>query len=139
MWKCSKCARTFANRNQTHTCAQLRDLDAHFEGRESRSLFDAFADAVQACGRVDILPEKTRIAFHVRMSFAQITPRNTYLLGHFVFARRVEHPRFRKIETMSARNHVHHFRIDSTGDIDEQFRDWIAEAYAVGEQRHLVK
>ena len=92
---------------------------------------------MRRCGPVEILPEKTRIAFHVRMSFAQITPRRDYLLGHFVFARRVEHPRFRKIETISARNHVHHFRIDSAGDIDAQFREWIAEAYAVGEQRHI--
>jgi hypothetical protein len=137
LWRCGECGRTFANPNQTHTCAGLRDLAAHFVNRESRPLFDAFADAVRGCGPVEILPEKTRIAFHVRMSFAQITPRRNYLLGHFVFARRVEHPRFRKIETISARNHVHHFRIDSAGDIDAQFREWIAEAYAVGEQRHI--
>jgi hypothetical protein len=30
MWSCPRCARTFANRNQTHTCAPLGDLDQHF-------------------------------------------------------------------------------------------------------------
>jgi len=139
LWKCPNCARTFANPNQTHPCRALGTIDTHFEGRESRALFDAFTDAVRACGPVDILAEKTRIAFHVRMSFAQITPRNDYLLGHFVLARRVEHARFRKIETFSPRNVVHHFRIDSLRDFDMEFRGWIAEAYAVGEQRHLVK
>jgi len=29
MWRCPDCGRTFANRNQTHTCAALGDLDGH--------------------------------------------------------------------------------------------------------------
>lgn len=41
-----------------------------------RTLFDAFVAALQTFGPVTILPEKTRIAFQVRMSFAQLTPRN---------------------------------------------------------------
>ena len=32
MWTCPHCGRTFANRNQTHRCAALGDLDAHFAG-----------------------------------------------------------------------------------------------------------
>ena len=55
-----------------------------------------------------------------------------------VFARRIEHPRSRNIETISRRNHVHHFRITSVEDIDAEFVEWLAEAYAVGEQRHLA-
>lgn len=84
-----------------------------------------------------MLPEKTRIAFHVRMSFAQVTPRQRWLDGHVVLARRLEHPRFRKIETFSPRNHVHHFRLLTLQDIDADFRSWIREAYRVGAQEHL--
>lgn len=32
--RCAACGRTFANRNQTHTCAQLADLDSHFTRTE---------------------------------------------------------------------------------------------------------
>jgi len=88
---------------------------------------------------VRILPEKTRIAFQVRMSFAQVTPRTNWLDGHVVLARRLEHPRFRAVQTISKGNHVHTFRLSTPRDVDAQFRKWLAEAYAVGEQRHLHK
>lgn len=141
LWRCPKCDRVFANRNQMHTCAGLHDLEHHFAGREPivRELFDLVATAVRSIGPVIILPEKTRIAFQVRMSFAQVTPRKRWLDGHVVLARRLEHPRFRKIETFSARNHLHAFRLEHPIDIDRTFIAWMREAYAVGEQRHLEK
>ena len=138
LWQCKKCRRHFANRNQSHACGRL-DLKHHFSGKrpEIRALFKQVAAAIRALGPVRILPEKTRIAFQVRMSFAQITPRTNWLDGHVVLARRLEHPRFRNIQTISPRNHVHTFRLARPEDVDEQFRAWLAEAYAVGEQRHI--
>jgi hypothetical protein len=138
MWVCPTCERRFANRNQTHTCG-LHTLDRHFSGRPPRirTLFEAVRQAIEALGPVTVLPEKTRIAFHMRMSFAQLTPRNRWLDGHLVLARRLDHPRFRRVETLSPRNHVHHFRITTADEIDAQLIAWLTEAYAVGEQRHL--
>jgi hypothetical protein len=66
-----------------------------------------------------------------------VTPRRGWLDGHVVLARRLQHPRFRRVETFSARNHRHAFRIAGMGAIDDDFRAWIAEAYLVGEQQHL--
>jgi endogenous inhibitor of DNA gyrase (YacG/DUF329 family) len=71
------------------------------------------------------------------MSFAQITPRQRWLDGHVVLARRLESVRFRRIDTISRRNHVHVFRITRAAEIDAEFRRWLAEAYAVGKQEHL--
>ena len=138
LWHCKKCGRDFANRNQSHACGRY-DLKHHFQGKrpEIRALFDEVVAAVRALGPVRVLPEKTRIAFQVRMSFAQVTPRAHWLDGHLVLARRLEHPRFRRIQTISPRNHVHFFRLTAPGEIDAEFRAWLAEAYAVGEQRHL--
>lgn len=138
MWRCKACGRAFANRNQTHTCG-AHDLEHHLANKppEIRALYDAFARAVRRCGRVTVLPEKTRVAFHVRMSFAQVTPRRKWLDGHLVLARRVENERFTRVETFSARNHLHAFRIRDVRELDEQFLAWIAESYAVGEQKHL--
>jgi hypothetical protein len=114
-------------------------LEHHFRGKsaEIRELFDSFVTIVRSIGAVRILPEKTRIAFQVRMSFAQVTPRQRWLDGHVVLARRLEHPRFRKVETFSPRNHMHVFRLTSQSDLDGQLRGWLEEAYRVGEQRHL--
>jgi hypothetical protein len=66
-----------------------------------------------------------------------VTPRRRFLDGHFVFARTVPHPRFRRIDSISRRNHVHHFRLMTPAEIDAEFCSWVREAYTVGAQRHL--
>lgn len=138
LWICPRCRRRFANRNQSHACGR-HDLAHHFQGKDRsiRALYDAVRRAVARCGPVTVIPEKTRIAFQARMSFAQVTPRTRWLDGHVVLARRLPHPRFRRIETISPRNHVHHFRLTSPAEIDVDFRAWLREAYAVGKQEHL--
>lgn len=138
LWRCLKCGRDFANRNQSHACGTY-DLADHFRNKppEIRALFDRVVGLINAIGPVRILPEKTRIAFQVRMSFAQLTPRQRWLDGHIVLARRLESPRFRRIETFSPRNHLHAFRLTAPADLDAEFQAWLAEAYAVGEQKHL--
>jgi uncharacterized protein DUF5655 len=138
LWTCPRCKRRFANRNQTHSCGR-HDLAHHFRGKDRsiRVLFDTIRRAIAACGPVIVLPEKTRIAFQVRMSFAQVTPRRRWIDGHVVLARRLPHPRFRRIETFSPRNHVHHFRVVTPGEVDADFCSWVREAYQVGAQEHL--
>ncbi len=138
LWTCPRCRRRFANRNQSHACGR-HDLAHHFSGKDPavRRLFNRVRRAIRAAGPITLLPEKTRIAFQVRISFAQVTPRQRFLDGHFVFARTILHPRFRRIDSISRRNHVHHFRLTAPAEIDAEFRSWIREAYAVGAQRHL--
>ena len=138
MWRCPKCKRQFANTHQSHACGR-HSLHAHFDGKSPhiRAIYDAFVAALSAIGPVTILPEKTRVAFQVRMSFAQLTPRRNWVDGHVVLARRLEHPRFRSVQTFSPRNHLHVFRLASVDEIDDEVRAWLKEAYAVGEQRHL--
>ncbi|MGH9745933.1 MAG: DUF5655 domain-containing protein [Candidatus Acidiferrales bacterium] len=102
-------------------------------------LFREFAKLVRRCGPVRIVPEKTRIAFQVRMSFAAISLRRDSIVGHAVLARRLENPRFTKIEYISPRNHVHSFRFTSLKELDREVLGWLREAYRVGQQRHLSK
>jgi hypothetical protein len=141
LWECPRCGRTFANANQTHTCAALGDLDRHFAGSapEVRRTFDRVLAVAESLGPVSVLPERSRIAFHVRMSFAAFMPRRAWLDGHLVLARRIESPRFRRIEEFSPRNVLHAFRLTSAVEVNAEFAAWLAEAYAVGEQRHLVR
>lgn len=139
LWTCPRCRRTFANTNQTHTCAALGDLAAHFRGTQPsvRETFDRVLVTVRRLGPVDVLAEKTRIALHVRMSFAAFTPRTRWLDGHLVLARTVPSPRFRRIEECSQRNVLHVFRLTDPDQVDGEFAAWLSEAYQVGEQRHL--
>jgi hypothetical protein len=139
MWACPRCGRTFANRNQAHTCAPLGDLDRHFARTSPavRATFDRVLAVVSGLGPVTVLPEKTRIALHARMSFAAFMPRRHWLGGHLVLARHIDSPRFLRVDTYSPRNVVHAFRLTSPTDVDEEFAAWLAEAYQVGAGRHL--
>lgn len=141
LWRCPECDRTFASRNQTHACAPLSDLDRHFAGTAPavRATFDRIVRLVTALGPVEVLPEKTRIALHARMSFAAFMPRVNWLDGHLVLARELPSPRFRRVETFSPRNVLHAFRLDGPDEVDEEFAGWLAEAYEVGQQRHRIR
>ena len=137
LWPCPACGRAFANANQSHACGR-HDIESHFAGKPPlvRAIYDAFLAMLEEIGPVTVLPEKTRIAFQTRMSFAQLTVRRHWVLGHFVLARRVEDPAFTRVETFSPRNHAHHFRLDSPEEV-ARLQDFAREAYAVGEQEHL--
>jgi hypothetical protein len=138
LWICAACARSFANANQSHACGR-HGLEPHFEGKpaEIRALFDAFVARLEAIGPFEMLAQKTRIAFHVRMSFAQQKPKRGWIDGHLVLAAPTPRPFVRRIETISARNHVHFFRLDDEADLSPGFAELLRAAYAVGEQRHL--
>ena len=139
LWTCERCGRTFANRNQSHACGRW-SLESHFDGKPPvvREIYERFLAMLERSGPVTVLPEKTRIAFHVRMSFAQLTVRHRWVLGHFVLAQRVEDPLFTRVETFSPRNHTHAFRLDSPEQV-EALEPFAREAYAVGRQEHLAR
>jgi hypothetical protein len=138
LWTCERCGRAFANCNQSHACGRWT-LDRHFAGKPAfvQEIYERFLAMLERFGPVTVLPEKTRIAFQVRMSFAQLTPRRHWVLGHLVLARRAEDPLFTKIESFSPRNHAHHFRLDKPEEA-EKLEAYAREAYAVGRQDHLA-
>lgn len=111
----------------------------HFVGRSADVIatFRAFEETAHANGPVVVVPEKTRIAFQLRMSFAAATLRKRWVDAHVVLALRLESPRFRRIQTLSARNHLHDFRLERREDVDDEVARWLAEAYLVGRQEHL--
>ncbi len=140
LWRCPRCGRDFANRNQSHFCSDVR-LESHFAGRDPAVIatFNRLLQLAERSGPVTVLAEKTRIAFQVRMSFAAFTLRRHWVDGHVVLARRLDSPRFRRTDFISPHNQVHVFRLADPSEVDEEVERWLAEAYSVGEQRHLTR
>ena len=139
LWKCEKCGRPFANRNQTHSCGRFTVAE-FLDGKSAGALhlYHTFAAAIEQLDDVITAPAKSRVGFQVRMIFASVNRLNDDgLVAHVVFARRLEHPRFTKVESISPRNHVHHFVIRNPGEIDSEVKAWLREAHAVGKQEHL--
>lgn len=140
LWACTKCGRQFANRNQTDSCGAY-SVEQHLKGKNARvvRLYRRFAELVSECGPVVLAPGKTRIGFQVRMIFAAISPKVGGLACHVVLSRTLENPRFTHIHSISPRNHVHHFRIRSVEELDDEVASWLQEAYRVEEQKHLAR
>ncbi len=133
------CGRRFTNRNQWHSCGHF-SIEDHLIGTspQVRKLFEAFHNAVEECGPVELAPTKTRIGFQVRMIFAAVMLRKAWLSGHLILSRRIESPRFTRIESLSPKGHVHHFKLRSLEEIDDEFKMLLREAYLMGRQDHIA-
>jgi len=133
MWRCPTCGQTFVTRNMPHSC-QVVPLDAHFDGREAlRPVFDAFVAAAEENGPLTVNATKSRITLQARMRFAAVeTPRRDHLNAHVVLRRRLESPRFTRVEHLPPSYYVHRFPLYRAEDVDGEVRAWLAEAYVSG-------
>jgi len=139
LWQCPKCGAKLVTANMWHSCG-VYSLEELFSRSEPHvlPLFHRFVDLVRSVGPVTVIPQKTRVVMMVRVRFAGAVPRKSHFIASFGFARRRENPRFHKIEQYAPHWYGHHTRVASPADFDTEFLDWIREAYAVGEQRHLI-
>ena len=139
LWKCPKCRRYFINQNMPHSCGRY-SVERFLAGKSKQAiaLYQRFCDLVNECGPVHIAPAKTRIGFQVSMIFAAVNKLSDHSLdAHVVLTRRLHGPRFRRIEMMTSKCYVHHFRIEALDELDREVKDWLREAYEVGTQKHL--
>ena len=133
LWRCPKCGHKFVTRNLWHSCSR-HTLREHFHGKPAalRRLFNEWLAFVRRCGPVTVYAQKTRIVFMVRVRFAGAVMRKSYVRCGFWLKRRVESPRFDRIEQITKRDHVYTFRLTDPGQLDEELAIWAHEAYAIG-------
>ncbi len=138
LWTCPRCGNRFVNKNQYHACGRF-SVEEVFRDKpaEIRKLFDHFRKLVESCGPVTLVPYRDKVGFMVRVRFAGATPRRRWLDIGFWLTRRVDDPRFRRVETIYPNVHLHWLRVTETGQLDEQLAAWLEEAYACGRQEHL--
>ena len=135
LWTCPRCGNEFVNKNQYHSCKRYT-LNELFAARPPhiRGLFDRLRGMVEACGPVKVLPHRDMVGFMVRVRFAGAVPRTRWMDVALWLPRRVEDPRFHKIETVSPDVNVHLLRITDPEQLDDQVAAWIEDAYAMGRQ-----
>jgi hypothetical protein len=116
-------------------------VEDHLRGQDpdSVALFHAVADAIRACGPVELSVSRTTITFKgTRRGFAGARPTRAGVRGYLDLTRVVDgDPRISSVTPYTARLFVHQYRLTSPEDLDATFRSLLCEAYAVGQGAHL--
>jgi len=138
LWTCPKCGWQFVTRNLWHSCTRV-PLDKHFRGKDPvvRKIFDKLVAALRKNGPLTIVTSKTRITLMTRIRFLALTPQKKKLSGGLALTHRVRHPLLRpglRYGTL----YGYSFRLADPKQIDTAFRKLLAEAYAIGQQKHLA-
>jgi hypothetical protein len=82
---------------------------------------------------------KTSITFKgSRRGFAGARPFQHGLRGYLDLQRSVEDPRITNVSPYTKRLFVHHYRVATPDQLDDEFAGWIREAFAVGAGAHLA-
>ncbi len=134
VWRCPECARQFARKSQAHSCRTV-SLESHLVNAspEVTRIYMALESLVREFGPFTAIPTQTQITLLARTTFAGVTVRKQWLNLGFVLTREIEHPRITRVEKISQRTLVHTVRLRSVRNVDAQLREWLREAYAVGQ------
>jgi hypothetical protein len=107
---------------------------------EHVALYHAVATLIAEQGPVTLSVSKTTITFKgARRGFAGARPTKHGVQGYLDLTRSLAgDPRIRRASPYTKHLFVNAYRITSEADLDATFRQWIAEAYAVGRGDHLA-
>lgn len=115
-------------------------VDRHLDGRTPTvvALYERFIVLAEECGPFTYSVAKTAITLKgTRRGFAGIALGDHGIRGYLDLQRRVSDPRISSAAPYTKRLFVHHFRIQSPDQLDDEFAGWLREAYAVGAGAHV--
>jgi len=141
LWTCPKCGKSFVTRNMWHSCGRYT-VDQFFEGKShrARELFGKYVEFVRQIGPFSLSPNKASISFQVRARFAGVQKAGEdHIVAGFWLKRRIESPRFTRVELIPPDNWVYRFIVRDEKDLDGEALSWLKEAYQVGAQSKLKK
>jgi hypothetical protein len=116
-------------------------IKEHLHGKDAViiALYERFVQLVEACGPFEYVVGKDGIAFKgERRNFAVAKPKARSLDGVLVLQRHLQDPRIRTAQSYTKRLFGNQFRVTEPDQLDEEFANWIHEAYQVGQGRHLT-
>lgn len=99
-------------------------------------VYRRFEAMVRDIGPITVAPVKTRIAFIGRMRFGGCRLQQRAVAAAFILRRRIESPRFDRVERYGPRSFGYYLKLRTPDDVDAELRRWFDEAYLVGQQEH---
>lgn len=140
LWRCPKCGHRFVSANLWPSCGRYRVAD-HFRGRppELKRVYLAFLRLARSFGPVHVYAQKSRIVFQRQVRFAGVIVRASYVEAGMWLTRASDHPRLLRRLAINQRDVAHYFRLERSMEVDAKLAALMAEAYAIGERKHLRK
>ncbi len=137
LWVCPSCRRRFVTVNMWHSCGN-HTVEDFLEAKSdlARAYWERLCELVGNCGPYSIVASKTRLAFMVRVRFAGMSALSDRGMSFaFWLKRRIDSPRFRKVEHYGGDDWGYHLRVASLDDLDDEVQQWLCMAYEVGCRR----
>jgi hypothetical protein len=141
LWTCPSCGKRFVTKNMWHSCGS-HTVEQFMEGKGEIAwdYWRKLQEMVGKCGPYSIVANKTGLAFMVRVRFAGMQAVSDRGMSFaFWLKRRIEHPRFRKVEYLTHSDWVYRLRVASLEELDDQVQEWLCMAYQVGCQAAVKK
>ncbi|HEY8543909.1 MAG TPA: DUF5655 domain-containing protein [Acidimicrobiales bacterium] len=129
-WTCPDCDRRF-RRRQRHECSPAMTVEEYFATGppHERPVFDAVMAHVDTLPDVHVEPLSVGIYLKRAQTFAVLTPKTRWVALGFSLPRVETGVRIaRKVEPAGPR-WWHTVNLRGPGDVDDQVRDWLTEAY----------
>jgi hypothetical protein len=115
-------------------------IKAHLANKDATivSLYERFVQLIESCAKFEYVVGKDGIAFKgKRRNFAVAKPKARSLDGVLVLARRLKDPRIHTIEPYTKQLYGNRFRVTAPDQLNQEFANWVSEAYQVGQGQHL--
>ncbi|MDH3683745.1 MAG: DUF5655 domain-containing protein, partial [Acidimicrobiia bacterium] len=138
LWSCSVCERRFVNANQWHSCGnlELSDILAGASDR-ARAIYDAIEAELEAVDGLRVHPQKTRIAFITRMTFASVKLARRWVDLGLIVDEPIDDTRVRRIDLYGPTSFGHEVRLEAVDAVDADVRSWLARSVRRGDQETL--
>ena len=117
------------------------NLDEHFAGYdESRLLFNALLDRINAIDPMEFRVTKSQVAFYRKKPFAwawipekHLRRKAAPLVLSLSFPQRHPSPRWKEIVEPAPGRFMHHLEIYSVDDIDDEVNHWLRSAWEIAQ------
>jgi hypothetical protein len=108
-----------------------------FQNRDPKlkRLYAELLRFVRRSGPVRVNVTKTRISVQNRVRFAGVAAvRRDALIVGFWLKRRIDSPRFTKVEFIPPDNYIYQFKLADASQLDTDVGGWLREAYRLGKR-----
>lgn len=138
MWICPNCGRSFANKNQWHAC-QTTTVEDALDGKSDLAIaiYQSVEAALTRAGEYRVHPQKTKIAFISRMTFAGVSLARRWADLFFILPEPLNSGRIRRLELYGPTSWGHTIRLKSPAEVDEDVAAWLARSLTRGDQLTL--